>query len=318
MTDIHIVQSPEWGEFKAQMGTSPVRVGDIQFTKHPIPFTPFYIGYAPKVNFLIQKFSWTELKAVAKAEKCILIRFDVPNVLKPTYENQHVQKLLIDLRKRCKKSPKSTFPKHTVMMDISKTEDELISQMDQKTRYNVRLGARQGIEVRLENNEEAINIFSNLMNETAKRQGFLAHSKRYYEKVLEVLSSHNMANLLIAYHENKPLAAWMLFNYKNTLYYPYGASTADNRNLKASNLLAWEAIKYGKRLGCTQFDMWGAKDDKSSDGWGFTKFKLSYGGELVEFIDSYDFIINPLIYYPFNLAYGGFWKILKGILRLRR
>src|SRR3990167_1385134 len=99
MTDIHIVQSPEWGEFKAQMGTPPVRVGEIQFTKHPIPFTPFYIGYAPKVNFLTQKFNWSELKAVAKAERCIFIRFDVPNVLKPTSENIQIEKLIADLKK---------------------------------------------------------------------------------------------------------------------------------------------------------------------------------------------------------------------------
>ena len=305
----HIVQSEEWGHFKRQMGTPFVKVGEIQFTKHRIPLTPYYVGYAPKVNFLEQKFSWVELKKVAKAEKCALIRFDVPNVLLNTTDNGYVQRLISELNSKCKKSPRRTFTKWNVLLDISASEEILQSNLSQKSRYNSRLASKKGVEVKLENTEKGLKIFQELHAETAKRQGFLPHLKQYYAKAFSTLLENNMANILVAYFENEPVACWMLFNYQNTLYYSYGGSSNGNRNLMASNLMAWEAIKLGKKLGCTSFDMWGATNNKSHSYWGFTKFKLGYGGDLVEYIDSYDFVVNWPIYILFNSLYGGFWKL---------
>ncbi len=305
----HIVQSEEWGHFKRQMGTPFVKVGEIQFTKHRIPLTPYYVGYAPKVNFLEQKFSWIELKKIAKLEKCAVIRFDVPNVLLDTTDNGYVQRLISELNSKCKKSPRRTFTKWNVLLDISASEDVLQSNMSQKSRYNSRLASKKGVEVKLENTEKGLKIFQDLHAETAKRQGFLPHSKQYYAKAYSTLHENNMANILVAYFENEPVASWMLFNYQNTLYYSFGGSSNDNRNLMASNLMAWEAIKLGKKLGCTSFDMWGATNDKAHSYWGFTKFKLGYGGDLVEYIDSYDFVVNWPVYILFNSLYGGFWKL---------
>jgi peptidoglycan pentaglycine glycine transferase (the first glycine) len=305
--DVHIVQTPEWGEFKTKMGTPSVRVGDIQFTKHSIPFTPYYVGYAPKVNFDLQKFSWNELKAAAKDEKCAVIRFDIPNVLK----GDSSKRLEDKLKENCKRSPRDTFTKWNIFIDLNKSEEEIIAQLEQKTRYNSRLAARKGVVVSLENNSKGLKTFLTLHNATAKRQGFLTHSDKYFTEAFETLSKHNKANILVAEYNDQPLAAWMLFNNQNTIYYTYGGSSNDHKDLMASNLIAYEAIKLGKRLGCKTFDMWGATNDKNNDYWGFTKFKLGYGGELVEHIDSYDFVINPLIYHFFNFSYSLFWKFKK-------
>jgi len=305
----HIVQSAEWGVFKRQIGTPVVKVGDIQFTKHKIPLTPYYVGYAPKVNFLEQKFSWIELKKIAKSEMCAFIRFDVPNVLLDKADDSFIQRLILELKSHCKKSPRRTFTKWNVLLDISASEEILQSKMSQKSRYNSRLASKRGVEVKLENTEKGLKIFQELHAETAKRQGFLPHSKEYYAKAFSTLLENKMANILVAYFENEPVASWMLFNYDDTLYYPFGGSSNDNRNLMASNLMAWEAIKLGKKLGCTSFDMWGATNDKAHSYWGFTKFKLGYGGDLVEYIDSYDFVVNFPIYFLFNTLYGCFWKL---------
>lgn len=320
----HIVQSEVWGQFKRQTGIQVVRVGDIQFTKHKIPFTPYYVGYAPKVNFLEQKFSWVELRKVAKSEWCAFIRFDIPNVLLDTTPDSYVQRLISDLASKCKKSPRNTFTKWNVLLDISSTEETLQANMSQKTRYNSRLASKKGVEVKVENTEKGLKIFQELHEETAKRQGFLPHPRSYYAKAFNVLFENNMANILVSYFEGEPIASWLIFNYDETLYYAFGGSSNDNRNLMASNLMAWEAIKLGKKLGCKIFDMWGATADKSHPYWGFTKFKLGYGGELVEYLDSYDFVINYPVQMIFNALYGAFWKsrdimqsfINKGKLRL--
>ncbi len=83
----------------------------------------------------------------------------------------------------------------------------------------------------------------------------------------------------------------------------------------------WEAIKLGKKLGCKVFDLWGATDDPKDPWYGFTRFKLGYGGELVSFPGAYDLILKPIWYYPFLLADKFRWWFLnlrKKITPLRR
>lgn len=307
---VHIVQSKEWGEFKSLMNTKSIMVDGIQFTKHKLPKLPFYIAYAPKINFIKQKFDWNKLKEIALSEKCIMVRFDVPNNIKSN--DDEIKKLVEELDTKCVISPRSTFSKHNIILDISDSLENILMKVSQKTRYNIKLSEKKGVKVLLKNDSEGLNIFNRLMKETAKRQGFLPHSENYYSKCFEVLYAKNMANILIAYYENEPLGAWMLFNKDNVLYYPYGTSSEAHRNLMASNLLAWESIKLGKNLGCTLFDMWGAAANENDKAWwGFTKFKLGYGGQLVEYIDSYDLVINNFIYNIFNFSYWLFWKIRK-------
>ena len=304
--ETHLVQSPEWGEFKSKMGTPGVSVGDIQFTKHPLPVLPFYVGYAPRVNFFTQKFSWVELKAIAKQEKCAFIRFDVPNVLKS--DAKKASNIILEIKDKCRKSPRSTFAKWNVVLDLDKPDDELIAAFSSKSRYNSKLAAKKGVIVKVANDEKGLSDFIKLLRETAKRQKFLMHSDDYYVNAYNIFRSLGRANILTAYYKDQPLASWMLFNQGETLYYPYGGSSTENRNLMASNLLAWEAIRLGKRLGCKTFDMWGATNDKNDPWWGFTNFKLGYGGELIEYMNSYDFVINKPLYFAFNLAYNSFWK----------
>lgn len=317
----HIIQSTEWGNFKAKMRTPAVRVGDIQITKHKIPFTPFFVGYAPRVNLFTQRFSYKELKDFAKDEKCICIRFDVPNVIKSVIigdkswedlqKSSEYQNIIQSIEKHCKKAPKSTFAVCNVIMDISMSINDIYTNMHQKTRYNVKVAEKNGVYVHLDNSEDGFDTFFRLLAETGKRQGFLTHSKTYYKRAFETLLASKMANILIAYKDKIPLAAWMLFNHKDVLYYPYGGSSSESRQYMPSNLLAYEAIKLGKSLNCNTFDMWGATDDEKDPYWGFTRFKLGYGGSLVRYIDSYDFVVNKLVYKLFNISYGLFWKVAK-------
>ena len=316
LKNIHIVQTKEWGEFKSKMGTPEVRVGDIQFTKHRIPYTPYFVGYAPRVNFLVQKFSFKELKKVASDEKCICVRFDVPNVIEDlNSKSKDYISLMGDLKTHCAKSPKTTFAKYNVLLDISGSEEDILSKLHPKTRYNIKLAAKHKVIVEKDNSQKGFEIFFDLHNDTAKRQGFWPHSKKYYQMAFETLKNYNMANILIAYHNKVPLAAWMLFNDTKTMYYPYGGSSVEGRSLMPSNLIAWEAIKLGRNLNCKLFDMWGATNDHNDPYWGFTRFKLGYGGVLVKYIDSYDFVVDPFMYNMFNLSYGFFWKLSKLIKR---
>jgi lipid II:glycine glycyltransferase (peptidoglycan interpeptide bridge formation enzyme) len=116
----------------------------------------------------------------------------------------------------------------------------------------------------------------------------------------------NIAHILIAFYNDVPLAAYELFYFNKVFYYPYGGSSNEYKNFMATNLLMWEAIKLGKKLGAEHFDMWGSLSPKYSHdhSWaGFTRFKEGYGTEFVEFVGSYDQIINQTGYSIYNFAY---------------
>ena len=289
---MHICQSPEWGEVKTKIGTPAVRVGEVQFTLHKVPLLPFNVGYCPKVD--VEKIDWEKLKVAGKEHNCIFIKIE---------SNEAVSR--DDIKKA-----KPIFATQTILLDLTKPEEELLVSMKQKTRYNVRLAQKKGVVVEERNDEESLEIFLKLQKETVKRQGFFVHPDSYYRTVWEVLRPKGMAHLLIAQVENTPVVAWLLLKYQDTLYYPYGGSSTEFKKYMASNLMMWEAIKLGKKLGCKTFDVWGATDDKTDPWYGFTRFKLGYGGQLVSFPGAYDLVLKPVWYKVFILADKLRWLLL--------
>jgi len=308
----HICQSPEWGEVKTKIGTPAVRAGGVQFTLHNVPLLPFKVGYCPKVE--VEKVDWGELKASAKKHHCIFVKIEPNDVVNRKPARPPESSLAGEVgrvnRNDVRKS-KPIFATQTILLDLTKSEEELMAGMKQKTRYNVRLAKRKGVVVKERNDEEGLEIFLKLQRETAKRQGFFIHPDSYYRTVWEVLRPKGMVYILIAEVEDTPIVAWLLLKYQDTLYYPYGGSSTKFRKFMPSNLMMWEAIKLGKRLGCKTFDMWGAIDDKSDPWYGFTRFKLGYGGQLVSFPGAYDLVLKPLLYWPFVLADRLRWWVLK-------
>ena len=306
----HIVQSSEWAGFKNAYGTKTVQCGEIFYSKHQIPFSPYFVAYCPKVNpFLID---WENLKKSLKNEKCASINFDVPNVAKNSPEAKNAQTLFQS--QQCIKSPKETFAGSTIILDLTKTEDELLKNLHPKHRYNMRLAQKNGVIIERAKNLSDFETFFDLLDATSLRQKYYIHPKHYYQKIWETLSPKGMCHILTAKSGGEALSSWMLFSYNQVLYYPYGGSSDKLQNLFPSNLLGWEAIKFGQELGCTSFDMWGASkniNDQTDPWWGFTNFKLKFGGRLVEFMGSYDFVANYKVYKMFNLANTLRWKILK-------
>lgn len=304
----HVVQSPEWGNVKTKYGTKAVTGGGVQYTKHKIPLTDLYYAYCPKVDPF--QINFDEVKKSLKKEGCIAINFDVPNVQKDATE---ARKATDFFEKDCIPSPRDTFAKHNITLDLRPTEEELLKNMHSKHRYNVRYAQRKGVWVH-KNNPNDFDTFYKLLEETAERQKYYIHPKKYYKLIWEILKPKSMCHIITAKYQNEALASWMLFSHENILYYPYGGSSEKHKNLFASNLLGWEAIKLGKRLGCHTFDMWGASEnpnDKTNPWWGFTNFKLKFGGTHVTYIDSYDLVINQPVYTLFNIANNIRWKILK-------
>ena len=324
----HPLQSYEWGEFRKKTGVRVVRKGffeknkltqTLQLTIHKIPHTNYNIGYFPKGVLPTQEVI-EELQKIGKEYNCIFIQLE-PNILKSQITNHKSQKNW-DLRK----ATHPLFTKYSFQLDLSPSPEDLLKKMSQKTRYNIRVAIKHDVKVREEYTDAAFHDYLKLTEETTSRQKFFAHTKKYHQlmwetlqtkpkKLGESINKNNLeAHLFIASLNKQPLTTWIVFTFHDFLYYPYGASSSEHREAMSSNLMMWDVMMYGKKMGLKTFDMWGSlgPDPDTKDPWyGFHRFKQGYGPDLVEFIGSYDLVINPILYQGYKIVDKLRWLVLR-------
>jgi len=305
----HPLQSWEWGEAREKMGIEVLRLGEFkkdqlinvfQLTFHKIPLTNLKIGYLPRSVYP----SETVLKFLfdyAKKNHTIFIKFE-PYVENSKFKIKNL-KLIKNSKLKIKNSSHPLFPEWTMVLDLKKSEEELLKEMKSKTRYNIRLAKKKGVTVKEISDDKGFEIFSKLYFDTCKRQQYFGHTKKYHQIIWETLKN-TQAHILVAFFNEKPLAVYELFYFNKKFYYPYGGTALEYRNLMGSNLLMWEAIKLGKKLGADIFDMWGSLGPNydQRDPWaGFTRFKEGYNAKFTQMLDSHDLVINSCQYKIYNL-----------------
>ncbi len=309
----HIVQSWEWGEFRKKLGTKLIRYGIYQNNKlknafhlsfHPIPYTKYFVGYLAKGPFPDSELA-EALQQIGKEQHCAFIKVE------PNIEESLVVSHQIIVDTRFKKSPKPHFTKYNYVIDLSLPEEKLLNNMHPKFRYNIKVAEKHNVYVQERTDDEAFNIYLKLFFETCQRQNYFGHDIHYHTEIWKILKEAGLARLAIAFYtplhskNPVPLNAWMLINFHNNLYYPYGGSSAEYKNVMATNKTAWEAIKIGKKLNLKYFDLWGAaapNAPKSDPYKGFTRFKQGTGARLVEYLDTYDLVSNPFIFWTFTFV----------------
>ncbi len=334
----HPLQSFEWGEFRKKTGIKVIRkafaergkiVRSFQLTIHKFPKLNYNIGYLPK-GFLPTEELLGELYKIGKENKCIFIQLE-PNVKVEDGQTQ-IESVVRNSKFIIRNSHHPLFTKYTFQLDLEQPEEALLKNMHPKTRYNIKIAQKHSVNIVEDNSAQAFAAYWKLTEETTKRQKFFAHTKTYHTLLWETLktakrNSHNedhddalQAHLLLANYQPPKeqqgviLAAWVLLTFHDTLYYPYGASSTEYRNVMASNLMMWEAIRFGKRHGLKTFDMWGSLGEHpdNKDPWyGFHRLKQGYGPKLVEFVGSYDLIINPYLYQLYKTADRLRWLMLR-------
>ncbi len=289
----HPLQSPEWGEFRKSNGNLVSQVGSFQIIWSKIPHTPYYFGYSGKCQ-VPSDTDVTDIKSEAIKIGGIGVRFE------PDVQEGKMPKGFVKGRR--------FFTPQTFYLDLTQAKEELLKNMHQKGRYNIKVAQKHNVVIK---ESKDIDVFIALNNQTQKRQGFYAHDEKYFRNMWKHLHD-KIAHLFVAEYQNEILTAWIIFKYEDRIYYPYGASSDKFRNVQAPSLMLWETALWGKAQGCKIYDLWGFEE-----GRGFTKFKEQFGPKLVTFIGTYDLIISPLFYWLFRLAEFTRWQILGSLARLR-
>ncbi len=321
---IHPVQTWDWGDFQISQGHTVYRLGvfnnddkiisaySISF--HKVPKTKFSIGTilrGPEIDDETIK----KVTEIAQQENAIFVKFE-PNVIYQKFDNLNNKSLIFPKPdfKHLKKSPKVAFYPFTYIVDLTKTETEILESMHSKTRYNIRVANRYGVEIKEQTDDQGFEIYLKLLLATTKRQGFYLHTEKYHRDLWKKLKKTGMIHIMLASYDNQVISAFMIFNVKDQLFYPYGASLDINRQVMAPTLLMWEVIKLGQKLKCSTFDMWGCLGPhakETENGYGFHRFKQGFGGELNEYVGTYDLIINPTLYKIYNSVDKIRWKLLR-------
>lgn len=264
-------------------------------------------------NKSIIKSVFDDIISVAKAEKCVFIRFRP--MLLSTPEN-----LAILTSLGARKSPMHLAAEHTVILDLTKSEDELLADMRRQTRYEVKRAEKLGIEVKKSSSEAIFREFHRIQSETAKRQNFippdektlLAEHKAFGENA-EIFVATTGENGLVFkeknYSPNLPIAYGLILKHGEEADYYEAASTDLNLVLPGAYAIEWEAIKSLKSEGYTRYNLWGiapldektGKPIKNHRYSGVTTFKTGFGGKITEYVPAHDLIISKPKYLK-NLA----------------
>ncbi len=304
-----ITHSFAWGELKGAFGWRPHRFilledgrarAGAQILSRPIPVVGGELWYAPR-GFLVDYGDGTALGELTAAllepaRKRGAVVLKIEPMARLEADLSRLEALGYVRRSR------GVQPRRTLYLELTRREDELLAGMDRRTRYNVKLAGRKGVIVRVGKELADLHVFYELLEATIERKHFLVHNLPYYEKVLELFGPASA--VLIAEYDGEPLAAAFVLGFGKYAYYAHAASSSTRRELKATNKVAWEAIRWAKSAGYQIFDFWGIPRQPSPRNplYGVYTFKKGCGGETVAFAPPYDLPLKPVRYRLLNAA----------------
>jgi len=277
----YIEQTKNWASFrKAAKGEEFFEIDSVIVQKMPLPLGKcwLYVNRGKIIN----------LDELARKQKAVFARFEHP------YQKSQNHKF----DKTLKNAHAHYQPDTTLVIDLTKSKDEILAQMKQKGRYNIKLAQKKEVQIREEKNAAE---FYKILKQTTQRDKFKGHGPNFYQKMIDMVEG---SKLYIAEYQGETIAGLIATFYKDTATYYYGASSNKHRNVMAPYLLQWHAIKEAKAQGCKYYDFLGiAPEGAKNHPWkGVTEFKRKFGGEVVQYDHAKERIYQPFWYWVMRLV----------------
>jgi len=286
-----------------------VREGDaavayMQSVVYPLLFGKYYmyIPYGPIITQQsdeLLEYIARELTRIAKQNNAVFVRLDTT----PPIEKKIMKKYF-------SRSPMYTYhsayfqPRTEWMLPLGASGEQLFAGMDKKHRYSIKLSDEREVvtEIITEGLAEYFSPFYELMEETAKRNGFHLHEKKYYEHIFQSLAKER-AYLVVAKYQEKTLAIDVIIMCYGVAHYVFGCSSTTERRRMPAYAGLWRAIRYAREVGCKEFNFGGVTTATDQhDGWtGLSLFKRRFGGREIVHAEFYDVVVNSAWYHLYNL-----------------
>ena len=243
------------------------------------------------------------IKELAKMKKAFTLKME-PDIKSDDLEFRNIMiKQGFKLNDKAKTFSEGINPRYVFRLDIKgKTEEEVFSKFHSKTRYNIKLAAKKGVTIK-EGTKEDLKDFHKIMEITGKRDNFMIRPLSYFEKMYDCLAPEYM-KLMMAYYEDKPISGIINIIYGNKIWYLYGASSNEHRNLMPNYMLQWEMIKYAIKNKKDVYDFRGVAGivDESHPQYGLYRFKKGFDAEFTEFIGELYINFKPITYKMYKIT----------------
>lgn len=287
-----ILQSKEWANFKSSQGFKIHEVGGVFVHERALPLGKNFL-YIPEISAQeVTPALIEELKALAQKENSIFLRIEFID-----HFDHNASKVIQSFG--FKKSFEEVQPKWRQIIDIKGSKEEILAQMKQKGRYNIKLSQKKNIKII--NGPEHLDVFRRLYLETTKREGIAGRSLEYFKKMLDSFKDTDYFEVSVATYEGEPVAGAIISFYDGVASYLYGGSSREHKEVMAPYAMHWEIIKDAKARGCKSYDMIGRTEPGKEGKWsGVTRFKEQFGGEAIEILGSYDYINKSFWYQIFK------------------
>lgn len=200
-------------------------------------------------------------------------------------------------------SPMHVHAELTWVLDISKPEEEILAGMRKTTRHAITKAQKEGVTVDISHDASSLDRFWPLYEQTKNRHGFVPFTKEFIASQVTILGASTMMFFAIAKYKGEDVAAALLFQFGNTVFYYHGASKKLPSNIPAAQLLQWEAIREAKRRGATRYNFWGIapENEPTHPFAGITIFKKGFGGYAIDYLHAQDL--------PLSIKYWKLWAI---------
>ncbi|RJQ31953.1 peptidoglycan bridge formation glycyltransferase FemA/FemB family protein [Candidatus Parcubacteria bacterium] len=197
------------------------------------------------------------------------------------------------------KKSSAILPEESLLLNLSKPEEILLTEMKSKTRYNIGLAEKKGvriIRVGASGNSlpKEFEEWWQMMKNTASRQEIQNFSKNYYQKLIENFSDNTLF-LYLAEFNHEVIAANMVIYFGDFAYYFLGGQSYEHRELMAPHLLQWKQIQDAKKAGKKYYDFWGLSSTKKN--WqGITRFKTGFAPQqpFTKYSGGFNYIYKPI------------------------
>jgi len=282
----HPLQLWGWGQVKAGHGwvadryfaydnDTIVGAAQVLVRRLPRPFKSFaymprgpIVGAEHRAEFLnsLSETVKREHKSVALSVEPDLFEFDVPQ--------GWIQ------------SKNKVLSKDTILLDLTKSESDLLADMAKKTRQYIRKSAAEGIVIKQVRTREELEKCLDIYRQTAKRAGFNLHQNQYYFDVFNLMKDHSP--VYAAYLEGQPIAFLWLAISADTAYELYGGMNDDGQRLRANYALKWHVIRKVKEWRLSKYDFGGLVVG------GVSIFKQGWSSEETSYVGTFDKPLSPL------------------------
>ena len=239
----------------------------------------------------VVKLMFSDIREQGQKNKCVFVR------VRPQLELSDESLELLE-NMGLKRAPMYLSVEFAGVLDLSRTEEEILAGASQGFRRKLRKAEKNEIEITADTDDASIDEFCRLEKLHAERQKYVAFSDSFLRKQFEAFRDGGEVLIYTARKDGEVLAQNFMIFYGPEASYHYGVSSVLGTKYSAAPLLHMEAMREARKRGCVRYNLWGIvePDETSHRFYGVSEFKRSFGCEELRYTPAHDMILKPAKY----------------------